>query len=133
MNFSDKEHFPPRRKTRPVRVGRLTIGGDGPISVQSMTKTDTRDVEKTVEQIQQMEAAGCEIVRLAVPDIEAGKGLPEIRTRGPETIMVSYIHFQYKFDLMALDAGIDKLRINPGNIGDAEKVRIVVRRAQEQK
>src|SRR5579859_29926 len=133
MNFSDTEHFPRRRKTRPVKVGRLTIGGDAPIAVLSMTKTDTRDVEKTVEQIQQMEAAGCEIVRLAVPDIEAAKALPEIRKRCPDSILVSDIHFQYKFALMALDAGIDKLRINPGNIGDAEKVRIVVRRAQEQK
>jgi (E)-4-hydroxy-3-methylbut-2-enyl-diphosphate synthase len=133
MNFSDTEYFPARRKTRPVTVGRLVIGGDGPISVQSMTKTDTRDVDKTVEQIQQMETAGCEIVRLAVPDIEAAKALAEIRKRCPDSILVSDIHFQYKFALMALDAGFDKLRINPGNIGDAEKVRIVVRRAQQQR
>ena len=133
MNFSDTEYFPPRRKTRPVRIGRLTIGGDAAVAVQSMTKTDTRDVGKTVEQIQQMEAAGCEIVRLAVPDIEAATALGEIRKQCPESILVSDIHFQHKFALMALDAGIDKLRINPGNIGDAEKVRVVVRRAQEQK
>ena len=133
MNFSDTEHFPPRRKTRAVRVGRLTIGGDAAIVVQSMTKTDTREVEKTVEQIQQMEAAGCEIVRLAVPDVEAAKALPEIRKRCPDSILVSDIHFQYKFALMALDAGVDKLRINPGNIGEADKVRLVVRRAQERK
>ncbi len=133
MNFSDTEHFPPRRKTRAVKVGPHVIGGDGPIVVQSMTKTDTRDVEKTVEQVQQMEAAGCEIVRLAVPDIEAAKTLAEIRKRCPNSVLVSDIHFQYKFALMALDAGIDKLRINPGNIGDAEKVRVVVRRAQEQR
>src|SRR5579859_5307400 len=132
MNFSDQEYFPPRRKTRPVKVGRYTIGGDGAIVVQSMTKTDTRDVERTVEQIQQMEAVGCEIVRLAVPDIEAAQALPKIRKRCPDSVLVSDIHFQYKFALMALDAGIDKLRINPGNIGDAEKVRLVVRRAQEQ-
>lgn len=132
MNFSDTEHFPPRRKTRPVKVGRLTIGGDAPIIVQSMTKTDTRDVDKTVAQIEEMEAAGCELVRVAVPDIEAAKALPEIRKRCPQSVLVSDIHFQYKFALMALDAGIDKLRINPGNIGDAEKVRTVVRRAQEQ-
>lgn len=132
MNFSDTEHFPPRRKSRPVKVGRLTIGGDAPIVVQSMTKTDTRDVDKTVAQIEEMEAAGCELVRLAVPDIEAAKALPEIRKRCPQSVLVSDIHFQYKFALMALDAGIDKLRINPGNIGDAEKVRTVVRRAQEQ-
>ena len=94
MNFSDTEHFPPRRKTRAVRVGRLTIGGDAAIVVQSMTKTDTREVGKTVEQIQQMEAAGCEIVRLAVPDLEAAKALPEIRKRCPDSILVSDIHFQ---------------------------------------
>ncbi|SPE34255.1 4-hydroxy-3-methylbut-2-en-1-yl diphosphate synthase [Acidobacteriia bacterium SbA2] len=133
MNFSDTEHFPPRRKTRAVRVGRLTIGGDAAIVVQSMTKTDTREVGKTVEQIQQMEAAGCEIVRLAVPDLEAAQALPEIRKRCPDSILVSDIHFQYKFALMALDAGVDKLRINPGNIGEVDKVRLVVRRAQEQK
>jgi (E)-4-hydroxy-3-methylbut-2-enyl-diphosphate synthase len=133
VNFSDTEYFPSRRKTRAVQVGRLTIGGDAPIVVQSMTKTDTRAVGKTVEQIQQMEAAGCEMVRLAVPDLEAAKALAEIRKRCPDSILVSDIHFQYKFALMALDAGMDKLRINPGNIGEAEKVRLVVRRAQEQK
>jgi (E)-4-hydroxy-3-methylbut-2-enyl-diphosphate synthase len=133
VNFSDKEYFPARRKTRPVKVGRFTIGGDSAIVVQSMTKTDTRDVGKTVEQVQQMEAAGCEIVRLAVPDLEAAQALAEIRKRCPDSVLVSDIHFQYKFALMALDAGIDKLRINPGNIGDAEKVRTVVRRAQDQK
>jgi len=133
MNFSDTEHFPPRRKTRAVRVGRLTIGGDAPIVVQSMTKTDTREVDETIQQIQEMEAAGCEIVRLAVPDLDAAKALPEIRKRCPDTILVSDIHFQYKFALMALDAGVDKLRVNPGNIGEADKVRLVVRRAQEQK
>ncbi len=133
MNFSKQEYFPARRKTRPVKVGRLTIGGDAAVVVQSMTKTDTRDVGRTVEQIQQMEAAGCEIVRLAVPDLEAAQALAEIRERCPDSILVSDIHFQYKFALMALEAGFDKLRINPGNIGDADKVRIVVRRAQEQK
>lgn len=133
MNFSDKEFFPKRRKTRTVKVGRYAVGGDSPIAVQSMTKTDTRNVDKTVEQIQQLEAAGCEIVRLAVPDIEAAEALKEIRKKCPDSVLVSDIHFQYKFALIALDAGIDKLRINPGNIGDAEKVRTVVRRAQEQK
>jgi (E)-4-hydroxy-3-methylbut-2-enyl-diphosphate synthase len=133
MNFSEQEHFPPRRKTRPVKVGRLTIGGEAPIVVQSMTKTDTRDVARTVAQVREMETAGCEIVRLAVPDIEAAKALAAIRKECPDSILVSDIHFQYKFALMALDAGIDKLRINPGNIGDAEKVRAVVRRAQEQR
>ena len=133
MNSSDREYFAVRRPTRPVKVGRLTIGGDSAIAVQSMTKTDTRDVEKTVAQIQQLEAVGCEIVRLAVPDLEAAQALVEIRRRCPDSVLVADIHFQYKFALMALEAGFDKLRINPGNIGDEEKVRIVVRRAQEQR
>ena len=130
MNFSDTEHFNPRRKTRKVRIGRLTVGGDAAITVQSMTKTDTRDVEATLAQIRQMEEAGCEIVRLAVPDVEAARALAEIRKRS-DAVLVADIHFQYKLALMVLDAGIDKLRINPGNIGDAEKVRQVVRKAQE--
>ena len=132
MNASNDGYFPARRQTQPVKVGRLTIGGDAAIVVQSMTKTDTRDVARTVEQIQQLEAAGCEIVRLAVPDLESAQALAEIRKRCPDSILVSDIHFQYKFALLALDAGFDKLRINPGNIGDDEKVRIVVRRAQAQ-
>ena len=132
MSASNDAYFSARRQTRPVKVGRLTIGGDAAIVVQSMTKTDTRDVARTVEQIQQLEAAGCEIVRLAVPDLESAQALAEIRKRCPDSILVSDIHFQYKFALLALDAGFDKLRINPGNIGDDEKVRIVVRRAQAQ-
>ena len=130
MNFSDTEYFQARRKTRAVQVGRLTVGGEAAVSVQSMTKTDTREVERTLEQIQQMEDAGCEVVRLAVPDEEAAKALTEIRKR-TDAVLVADIHFQYKLALMALDAGINKLRINPGNIGDAEKVRTVVRKAQE--
>ena len=130
MNFSDTEHFNPRRKTRKVRVGRLMVGGEAAITVQSMTKTDTRDVEATLAEVHKMEEAGCEIIRLAVPDVEAAKALAEIRRR-TDAVLVADIHFQYKLALMALDAGIHKLRINPGNIGDAEKVRQVVRKAQE--
>jgi (E)-4-hydroxy-3-methylbut-2-enyl-diphosphate synthase len=121
--------LPPRRKTRPVRVGRYTIGGDAPIVVQSMTKTDTRDVDATLRQIEQLEAAGCEIIRLAVPDAEAARAVAEIRKR-TQAVLVADIHFQYRLALAVLDAGIDKLRINPGNIGDAEKVRAVVKKAQ---
>ncbi len=106
------------------------VGGKAAITVQSMTKVDTREVEATITQIQQMEEAGCEIVRLAVPDAAAAKSLSEIRKR-TNAVLVADIHFQFKLALMALDAGIDKLRINPGNIGDAEKVRQVVRKAQE--
>ncbi len=119
----------PRRTTRPVRVGRYTIGGDAPIVVQSMTKTDTRDVEATLRQIEQLEAAGCEIIRMAVPDAEAARAVAEIRKR-TQAVLVADIHFQYRLALAVLDAGIDKLRINPGNIGDAEKVRAVVKKAQ---
>lgn len=118
-----------RRKTRPVKVGRYTIGGDAPIIVQSMTKTDTRDVEATVRQIRELDAVGCEIVRLAVPDAEAAAALAEIRKQ-VDSVLVADIHFQYRLALAAIDAGIDKLRINPGNIGSPEKVREVVRKAQ---
>jgi (E)-4-hydroxy-3-methylbut-2-enyl-diphosphate synthase len=120
----------PRRKTRQVRVGKYLIGGDAPIVVQSMTKTDTRDVDATLRQIEQLEAAGCEIIRMAVPDAEAAKAVAEIRKR-TSAALVADIHFQYRLALAVLDAGIDKLRINPGNIGDAEKVRQVVRKAKE--
>lgn len=119
-----------RRRTRPVRVGPLTIGGDAPVVVQSMTKTDTRDVGATVEQIERMVAAGCELVRLAVPDVQAADALAEIARRVPKVPLVADIHFQYRLALMALDAGIAKLRLNPGNIGEPERVREVVRKAQ---
>jgi (E)-4-hydroxy-3-methylbut-2-enyl-diphosphate synthase len=118
-----------RRVTRPVRVGGFTVGGDAPISVQTMTKTDTRDVDATLRQIEEIEHAGGEIVRLAVPDAEAAKAMAEIRKR-TQAVLVADIHFQYRLALAVLDAGIDKLRINPGNIGDAEKVRQVVRKAK---
>jgi (E)-4-hydroxy-3-methylbut-2-enyl-diphosphate synthase len=119
----------PRRVTRPVRVGKYVIGGNAPIAVQSMTKTDTRDVDATLGQVEEMEKAGCEIVRMAVPDAEAAAAVAEIRKRTQATL-VADIHFQYRLALAVLDAGIDKLRINPGNIGDADKVRQVVKKAK---
>jgi len=91
----------PRRVTRPVRVGRYVIGGDAPIAVQSMTKTDTRDVDATLDQIEAMEKAGCEIVRMAVPDAEAAAAVAEIRRRTPATL-VADIHFQYRLALTVL-------------------------------
>jgi (E)-4-hydroxy-3-methylbut-2-enyl-diphosphate synthase len=124
------ENQRPRRKTRPVKVGPHTIGGDAPVLVQSMTKTDTRDVEATVAQIRAMEIAGCELARLAVPDPEAARALKEIVKQTPEIPLCADIHFQYRLALEALDAGIAKLRLNPGNIGDADKVREVVRKAE---
>jgi (E)-4-hydroxy-3-methylbut-2-enyl-diphosphate synthase len=120
------------RQSRAVKVKNLQIGGGAPVVVQSMTKTDTADVGATVAQIEEMMRAGCEIVRVAVPDKDAALALKEIRKRVPDVPLVADIHFHYKLALMALDAGIDKLRLNPGNIGAHERVREVVRAAQAQ-
>lgn len=120
------------RQTRAVKIGNMQIGGGAPVAVQSMTKTDTTDVDGTVRQIEEMITAGCEIVRLAVPDKEAALALKEIRRRVPGVPLVADIHFHYKLALMALDAGVDKLRLNPGNIGAHERVREVTRAAQAQ-
>jgi len=121
------------RVSRAVKVKDIQIGSGAPVAVQSMTKTDTADAGSTVAQIQEMVCAGCEIVRLAVPDNDAALALKEIRKRVPEVPLVADIHFHYKLALLALDAGIDKLRLNPGNIGAQERVREVVRAAQAQK
>src|SRR5438874_12935318 len=119
------------RHTRAVRVKDVQIGGGAPVSVQSMTKTDTADVEGTVAQIEEMVRAGCEIVRVAGPNTDAAVALKEIRRRVPDVPLVADIHFHYKLALMALEAGIDKLRLNPGNIGAIERVREVVRATKE--
>lgn len=127
--MADRELFP-RRATRQVWIGKVPVGGGAPISVQSMTKTDTRDVRATVAQIRRLEKAGCEIVRLAVPDAAAAAALGVIRKR-IRLPMVADIHFDHRLALKALEAGVDGLRINPGNIGSAAKVREVVRAASE--
>jgi (E)-4-hydroxy-3-methylbut-2-enyl-diphosphate synthase len=121
-----------RRETKAVMVGNVQIGGGAPVAVQSMTKTDTEDVDGTVRQIEQMVEAGCEIVRIAVPDDDAAAALKEIRKRTKVPI-VADIHFHYKLALKALEAGVDKLRLNPGNIGSIDRVREVVRAAEAQK
>ncbi len=113
-------------------VGNVQIGGGAPVAVQSMTKTDTEDVDATIKQIEQMVEAGCEIVRIAVPDDAAAAALKEIRKR-TEIPIVADIHFHYKLALKALEAGVDKLRLNPGNIGSIDRVREVVRAAEVQK
>ena len=118
-----------RRVTKPVFVGGVQIGGDAPISVQSMTKTDTRDVAATVRQVRELEEAGCEIIRCAVPDMEAAKALGDIK-RGISIPLVADIHFHYQLALEALAQGVDCLRLNPGNIRDPERVREVVREAK---
>src|SRR5881398_4192275 len=121
------------RKSKAVQVKHVQIGGGAPVVIQSMTKTDTANVGETVAQIEEMVSAGCEIVRLAVPDNDAAIALKEIRKRVPEVPIVADIHFHYKLALLALEAGIDKLRLNPGNIGKHERIVEVVRAAQAQR
>jgi len=121
-----------RRKTKRVWVGKTPLGGGAPISVQSMTKTDTRDVSATLKQIRKLKRAGCEIVRVAVPDREAALALSSIK-RETEIPLVADIHFDYRLALKAMEAGVDKLRINPGNIGAEWKVREIVRVAKERR
>ncbi len=119
-----------RRKTRPVYLGNVKVGGGAPVSVQSMTNTDTRNAAATRQQIIQLVEAGCEIVRVAVPDRESARALPEIK-RGLSVPVVADIHFDYRLALAAIDAGVDGLRINPGNIGDSSKVAEVVKAASK--
>jgi (E)-4-hydroxy-3-methylbut-2-enyl-diphosphate synthase len=121
---------PRRRVSSCVKVGPLAIGGGSPVSVQSMTKTRTDDVKATVRQIRRLERAGCELVRLAVPDDKAAAALPEIRNR-IALPLVADVHFDYRLALAALKAGFDKVRINPGNIGAAWKVREIIRTAAD--
>src|ERR1043166_1672577 len=121
-----------RRKTRPIQVGAVPVGGDAPITVQSMTKTDTRDVRATVQQIWALEAADCEIVRGAVPGREAAGRLAEIKKK-IRIPLVADIHFNYKLALIALEQGVDGLRLNPGNIGARRFVEEVVKAASERR
>ena len=119
-----------RRPTRQIHIGKVAIGGGAPISVQAMTNTKTTDTEATVAQIRALQAAGCDIVRLAVPDMEAAKNLGNI-LRQVTVPLVADIHFDYKLALEAIHQGIHALRLNPGNIGGEEKVRAVVEAAKE--
>ncbi len=114
-----------------MTVGSVQIGGGSPVSIQSMTKTDTADVEATVRQIRALATAGCEIVRVAVPTIEAAKALPDIRREANRVPLVADIHFHPQFALAAIEAGFDKIRWNPGNIRDHARVRAVVDQAKE--
>lgn len=115
--------------TRPLQVGGVPVGGGAPVSVQTMTNTDTRDVEATVAQIREVIDLGCDIVRLAVPDREAVEALRAIRAATEGVPLIADIHFDYRLALGALDAGVDGLRINPGNIGGEDRVRAVVAKA----
>ncbi len=121
-----------RRKTRKIRVGKIFIGGNVPIAVQSMTNTKTSDVAATVAQTKRLEKAGCEIIRVAVPDVAAAKAIGKIKSKINIPI-VADIHFSHQLALEAIRQGVDKLRINPGNIGSREKVREVVAACKEKK
>ena len=122
----------PRRPTRRIFIGSLPVGGGAPIVVQSMTQTDTRDVASTVSQIRRLEKAGCEVVRVAVPDREAARKLGEIKKK-VRIPLIADIHFDYRLALEALDQGVDGLRLNPGNIGGRDRVAKVVQLAKEKK
>ena len=119
-----------RRKTRTIDVAGVKIGGDAPISIQSMTNTDTRDVNATCAQIRQLEEAGCEIIRVAVPDMEAAEAIKSIK-KGIRLPLVADVHFDYRLAIEAMRNGADKLRINPGNIGDIEHTKKIVMMAKE--
>ncbi|MBI5236320.1 MAG: flavodoxin-dependent (E)-4-hydroxy-3-methylbut-2-enyl-diphosphate synthase [Deltaproteobacteria bacterium] len=119
----------PRRKTRKINVGSVSVGGDAHISVQSMTNTATADVDATVAQINALASAGCEIVRVAVPDTEAAKALRRIKA-GINIPLIADIHFDWRLAIAALESGVDGLRLNPGNIGDKDRIRAVVAEAQ---
>lgn len=119
-----------RKNTNQIHVGSVPVGGTAPISVQSMTNTPTQDIRATVNQIQRLEAAGCEIVRVAVPDETAGRAIREIK-KAISIPLIADIHFDYRLALISAEAGADGLRINPGNIGGDRKVKAVVDCARE--
>ena len=120
----------PRRQSKEIRIGDVTIGGGNPVIVQSMTSTDTRDVMSTIHQIRELEEVDCELIRVAVPDMEAARAIGEIK-QGISIPLVADIHFDYHLALAALGAGCNGLRLNPGNIGEPEKINAVARSAKE--
>ena len=119
-----------RQETKKIKIGNVWIGGGRPVAIQSMTNTKTEDVEATVAQILRLEAAGCEIIRCAVPTMEAAKALKEIKKQ-IHIPLVADIHFDYRLAIAAIENGADKIRINPGNIGSSERVKLVVNKAKE--
>ena len=119
-----------RNGTKKIQIGGVVIGGGSPVAIQSMTNTRTEDVKATAAQIQKLEAAGCEIIRCAVPTMEAAEALSAIK-RQIHIPLVADIHFDYRLAVAAIENGADKIRINPGNIGDPARVRAVVQKAKE--
>ena len=121
-----------RRKTTQIAVGKVKIGSNSPISIQSMTNTDTADVKATVKQIKALEKAGCELVRAAVPNMEAAEAVGKIK-KSIDIPLIADIHFDYRLALKVIDKGIDGLRLNPGNIGNKERIETVVKAAKDKK
>ncbi|MBI5644336.1 MAG: flavodoxin-dependent (E)-4-hydroxy-3-methylbut-2-enyl-diphosphate synthase [Deltaproteobacteria bacterium] len=119
-----------RRKTREIKIGNVAVGGDAPVTVQSMTNTNTADVASTVRQIKALERAGCEIVRVAVPDMDGASALGDI-IKAVGIPLIADIHFDWRLALKALSEGVHGLRLNPGNIGSIERVKEVVKAARE--
>lgn len=116
-----------RRNTKRINVGKIAIGGNSPIAIQSMTNTDTHDKEATLAQIRSLEREGCDIVRITVPDAEAVGTIPYLKEQGVSIPVVADIHFDYKIAVACAEAGVDKIRINPGNIGSDDRVLAVVK------
>ena len=121
-----------RRVSKQLRIGKVIVGGDAPVVVQSMTKTDTRDIPATVNQIRELEDSGCEIVRVAIPYSEAAESLATIK-KSVSLPIIADIHFDYRLALGALKAGVDGLRLNPGNMGDKDQIARVVAAAKERR
>ncbi len=124
------EQYLQRIETKKIRVGDIFIGGDAPISVQSMTNTDTRDIKATVDQIKRLEEAGCDIIRVAIPDNESACAVAEIK-KAINIPLVADIHFDYRLALTCIKNGVDKIRLNPGNIGGQDRVKAVADMAKE--
>ncbi len=121
-----------RRKSKKIFLGNVAVGGDSPVSVQSMTKTDTRDADKTISEIINLANAGCDIIRLAVPDMQAATSLKEITEMSPIPVIAD-IHFDYKLALAAIENGVQGLRLNPGNIRSEENIALIAAAAKEKK
>ena len=130
MNKFNGTLMPARRISNQIQIGGVKIGGGAPIVVQSMTNTDTHDVMSTIRQIKELEEYGCELVRVAVPDMEAAQALKKIK-KGIKIPLVADIHFDYRLALAALESGVDGFRLNPGNIGDHAQIKKVVLAAKE--
>lgn len=128
MNYNEV-----RKRKNTVKIGKIAIGGDNKIAIQSMTNTDTRDFDATLAQIVALQTAGCDIVRITVPDLEAAETVRRLKEKNLEIPIVADIHFDYKVALKCAEYGIDKIRINPGNIGDDDRVRQVAQACRQRR